>query len=114
MAPLPSSTAPLECVVSISIAKNSFVACVGHATLSQQLHFNKETIGAGKDKQRAREPALRITRGLGLVAGFARDRTTPSSAAGPARIPARLSAGFSRGALQGCFFDARPATLLNP
>jgi transposase len=29
--------------VGIDIAKDSFVACVGHATLSQQLHFGKET-----------------------------------------------------------------------
>ena len=42
MAPLPSPTAPLKCVVGIDIAKNSFVACVGHATLNQQLHFGKE------------------------------------------------------------------------
>jgi transposase len=43
MAPLPSPTALLKCVVGIDIAKDSFVACVGHATLSQQLHFGKET-----------------------------------------------------------------------
>ena len=43
MTPLPSPTAPLKCVVGIDIAKDSFVACVGHATLSQQLHFGKET-----------------------------------------------------------------------
>ena len=43
MALLPSPTAPLKCVVGIDIAKDSFVACVGHATLSQQLHFGKET-----------------------------------------------------------------------
>lgn len=43
MAPLPSPTAPFKCVVGIDIAKDSFVACVGHATLSQHLHFGKET-----------------------------------------------------------------------
>ena len=43
MAALPSPTAPLKCVVGIDITKDSFVACVGHATLSQQLHFGKET-----------------------------------------------------------------------
>ena len=43
MTPLPSPTAPLKGVVGIDIAKDSFVACVGHATLSQQLHFGKET-----------------------------------------------------------------------
>ncbi len=43
MAPLPSPTAPLKNVVGIDIAKDNFVACFGHSTLSQQLHFGKET-----------------------------------------------------------------------
>ncbi len=43
MPPLPSPTALLKCVVGIDIAKDSFVACFGYATLSQQLHFGKET-----------------------------------------------------------------------
>ena len=43
MAPFPSPTAPLKCVVGIDIAKDSFVACVGHSMLDQQLHFGKET-----------------------------------------------------------------------
>ena len=42
MASLPSPTAPLKCVVGIDIAKDSFVACMGHSMLSQQLHFGKE------------------------------------------------------------------------
>ncbi|AWM35154.1 IS110 family transposase [Hymenobacter nivis] len=43
MAPLPSPTAPLKCVVGIDIDKDNFVACIGHSTLVQQLHFGKET-----------------------------------------------------------------------
>lgn len=42
MAPLPSPTAPLKCVVGIDIAKDSFVACFGQSSFSQQLHFDKE------------------------------------------------------------------------
>ncbi len=34
--------APLKCVVGIDIAKDSFVACFGQSSLSQQLHFGKE------------------------------------------------------------------------
>jgi len=43
MAPLPSPTALLKCVVGIDIAKDSFVACFGQSSLNQQLHFGKET-----------------------------------------------------------------------
>ena len=35
--------APLKCVVGIDIVKDSFVACFGQSSLSQQLHFGKET-----------------------------------------------------------------------
>ena len=42
MAPLPSLTALLKGVVGIDIAKDSFVACFGQSSLSQQLHFGKE------------------------------------------------------------------------
>jgi transposase len=49
IAPLPFPTAPLKCVVGIDIAKDSFVACGGYSTLSQQLHFGKETTFANTE-----------------------------------------------------------------